>query len=212
MNRCQRCNNDNLIIESEYKFHDIYKCSICNYLTPIRLEDCCKHPFLNVTIDDKNQERRRLHRQCLTCGGCVDRNRPLSFKKYFSEIRYEFSHYNYEKWNEERSNETTYLWECVKESNYDTSRFAKYTNYINSESWKIKRKEALIRDNNLCQVCKKNTAEEVHHITYENLFNENLEDLLSVCKICHIEIHKQKDKEALDEIRRKINTVTNSVL
>lgn len=203
MKRCLRCNNDSSVIDSEQKFHNIYKCLVCNYLTPIRIEDCCKNPFLNITIDDKNQERRRLHRQCLNCGGCVDRTRPLAFKKHSSEIRFEFSHYNYEKWVEECNNERTYLWEFVKDLNYDTSRFAKYNNYLQSEEWKLKRNEALIRDNNLCQVCKINSAEEVHHITYINLLNENLEDLLSVCKICHTEIHIQKEKEKLIELRKK---------
>ena len=126
MKRCLRCNNTDLIIESEHTYHDIYQCVVCNYLTPIRIEECCKKSFLYVAIDDKNPERRRLHRQCLTCGGCVDRNRPLSFKKYSNEIRYEFSHNNYQKWIEERNFETTNLWECVKERNYDTSKYAKY--------------------------------------------------------------------------------------
>ena len=205
MKKCLRCKNDNSIIDSEHKFHNIYRCLICNYLTPVRIEDCCKSPFLNITIDDKNQERKRLHRQYLNCGGCVDRTKPLSFKKYSSQIRFEFSHHNYEKWAFERNNENTYLWESVKELNFDTSKYAKYVNYIQSEDWKLKRNEALIRDNNLCQVCQINTAEEVHHITYDNLFNEKLEDLLSVCRICHKEIHIQKDKEELIEIRKNMN-------
>ena len=203
MKRCLRCNNTDFIIESEHTYHDIYQCVVCNYLTPIRIEECCKKSFLYVAIDDKNPERRRLHRQCLTCGGCVDRNRPLSFKKYSNEIRYEFSHNNYQKWIEERNFETTNLWECVKERNYDTSKYAKYNNYIQSKDWKAKRTEALNRDNNLCRVCG-NKAEEVHHITYENLFNEKLEDLLSVCQKCHIEIHQKIDKEYLEELRKKV--------
>ena len=107
MKRCLRCNNTDFIIESEHTYHDIYQCVVCNFLTPIRIEECCKKSFLYVAIDDKNPERRRLHRQCLTCGGCVDRNRPLSFKKYSNEIRYEFSHNNVseeyiEKWEKRK--------------------------------------------------------------------------------------------------------------
>ncbi|MBC7522975.1 MAG: HNH endonuclease [Flavobacterium sp.] len=97
------------------------------------------------------------------------------------------------------------MWECVKERNFDTSKFAKYTNYIQSKEWKIKRNQALIRDNNLCQRCKVKPAEEVHHLTYENLFCEKLEDLLSLCKVCHIETHEQLDNEKTLEIRNKIN-------
>ncbi len=205
MKRCLRCNSSNSVIETEHTFHDIYKCLVCNYLTPTRIEDCCKSPYQIVSIDDNNRERRRLHRQCIKCGGCVDRTRPLSFKKYAVEIESEFSHYNYEKWKTEQNNETKMLWECVKERNYDTSKYAKYSNYIQSKDWKIKRNEALTRDNNLCQVCKKKPAEEVHHITYENLFCEKLEDLLSVCKLCHNEIHEKLNREELEAIRNKIN-------
>lgn len=204
MKKCTRCNNSNLNVHFKHRFNDIYKCLVCEYLMPIAIEDCCKSPFLNVTIDNKNQERLRLHRQCLNCGGCVDRTKPLSFKKYSQEIRFEFSYYNYENWIEEKNAEFANLWESVKELNRDTSKFTKYSNYIQSEDWKLKRSEVLLRDNNLCQVCKKDAAEEVHHITYDNLFNEKLEDLLSVCKICHKEIHSQLKKEELEEIVRKI--------
>ena len=203
MQKCLRCNNLNLIIDSEHKFHNIYKCLICNYLTPFRIDECCKNSYLYVAIDNENSQRLRLHRQCLYCGGCVDRSRPLSFKLFGSEIRYDFNHNKYHKWIEERNIENTILWENVKESNYDTSKYAKYTNYIHSESWKMKRNEALNRDKNLCQVCG-NKAEEVHHKTYENLFNEKLEELLSVCQKCHKEIHVKIDKERLDELRNRI--------
>lgn len=162
---------------------------------PFGIEDCCRSPFLNVTIDNKNQERIRLHRQCLNCGGCTDRTKPLAFKKYSLEIRLEFSYSNYEKWLNETRDEFRNLWESVKECNNDTSKFTRYSNYIQSEDWKLKRKQVLIRDNNLCQICKKVAAEEVHHLTYDNLFNEKLEDLLSVCKICHKELHIKLSKE-----------------
>ena len=204
MKNCNRCKSDSLVIESEHKFHDVYKCLVCNYLMPIGIEDCCKHPFLNVTVDDKNPERRRLHWQCITCGGCVDRTKPMGFKKHQQEIRYEFSHYNFEKWNEERGNEATYLRESVKGANTQTSRFGKYTTYINSENWKIKRREALIRDKNLCQECKNKPAEDVHHKTYDNLYNEPLEDLISLCRECHTEIHRVLNIEEMKKIRAQI--------
>lgn len=205
MKRCLRCNSEHHSHHSQSDFHNIYKCLNCNYLTPTIIEECCRNPFLNVTIDDKNQERKRLHRQCLNCGGCVDRNRPLSFKKYADEIRLEFSYLNYNNWLSNRGSQTTSLWESVKNENYESSRYLKYSNYLKSENWKLKRSEVLKRDKDLCQVCKENKAFEVHHITYENLFKEKLEDLLSVCRNCHIEIHRQKDEEEKREILKKIN-------
>ncbi|ARV16876.1 hypothetical protein BTO07_09540 [Polaribacter sp. SA4-12] len=76
----------------------------------------------------------------------------------------------------------------MSESFYN-SRKGKYNEYLLSEKWKTKRNEVLKRDNSLCRVCKEKKAEDVHHLTYENLFNEKLEDLISVCRKCHLEIH-----------------------
>lgn len=44
-------------------------------------------------------------------------------------------------------------------------------------------------------ICEKeecsNTAEDVHHLTYENVGKENLEDLQALCKDCHYREHNQ---------------------
>jgi CRISPR system Cascade subunit CasD len=53
-----------------------------------------------------------------------------------------------------------------------------------SEQWKGIRRKRLEFDNHLCVFCKAG-AEEVHHVTYENAGNEQLEDLRSLCRICH---------------------------
>lgn len=53
-----------------------------------------------------------------------------------------------------------------------------------SEQWKAVRKERLLFDNGLCVFCK-SPAEEVHHVTYENVGKEHIEDLRSLCRLCH---------------------------
>jgi hypothetical protein len=50
----------------------------------------------------------------------------------------------------------------------------------------------LERDNYLCQACLTNRAEQIHHLTYNNIYDEPLYELLSVCKRCHIKIEQQK--------------------
>lgn len=202
MKSCQRCNN-NFAIESKHTYHDVYKCIVCNYLLIVRIEECCSNSFLCVTVDDKNPDRRRLHRQCLTCGGCMDRSQPLSFKFFFKDVRYEFSHTKYQKWLEEVNNERSILWDNIKLRNFESSKYEKYKSYLKSNTWIKKRSEVLIRDNYLCRVCGY-IAHEVHHISYENLFNENLEDLLSVCKKCHEEIHVLLNKKYIEELKGKL--------
>ena len=56
-------------------------------------------------------------------------------------------------------------------------------NYASSQ-WKLIREKRLSTDNFLCVFCKCQ-AEDVHHVTYERAGNELIEDLRSLCKICH---------------------------
>jgi len=53
-----------------------------------------------------------------------------------------------------------------------------------SDQWKVIRKKRLRFDNELCVFCK-SPAEEVHHVTYANAGREPLDDLRSLCRICH---------------------------
>lgn len=60
-----------------------------------------------------------------------------------------------------------------------------YNEYLDSEKWKAKRERVLQRDDWMCQACLKRQADEVHHLTYEHVFNEPLFDLISICSVCH---------------------------
>jgi len=53
-----------------------------------------------------------------------------------------------------------------------------------SPQWKQARGNRLAIDNGLCVFCK-SPAEDVHHVTYENVGREEPEDLRSLCKLCH---------------------------
>ncbi len=53
-----------------------------------------------------------------------------------------------------------------------------------SPQWKEIRRKRLDFDHGLCVFCKA-PAQDVHHVTYERVGNEGVEDLRSLCKICH---------------------------
>ena len=76
-----------------------------------------------------------------------------------------------------------------------------YQQYLKSSKWKKISKAVKERDNNQCVKCQSKENLNVHHLTYDNIFNEQdyLEDLTCVCKTCHENIHK-RDKESLDEL------------
>lgn len=60
-----------------------------------------------------------------------------------------------------------------------------YEEYINSTQWKHKRLVRLKIDKFQCRTCRNDKDLEVHHVTYDNLFNEPMEDLITLCKQCH---------------------------
>lgn len=67
--------------------------------------------------------------------------------------------------------------------------FNEYNIYLNSEGWEKKRNKVLERDKHICQACLVNKATQVHHISYQHVFDEPLFELQSICKYCHEKLH-----------------------
>jgi 5-methylcytosine-specific restriction endonuclease McrA len=67
-----------------------------------------------------------------------------------------------------------------------------YEDYLQSEVWREKRLLVLQRDNFICQGCLKVSATEVHHLNYEDVPNELLFDLISLCSSCHKRAHRRE--------------------
>lgn len=61
----------------------------------------------------------------------------------------------------------------------------RYYDYLKSDAWFVLRAKVLDRDHHICQACLTNKATAVHHLTYQNVFNENAWELVSICKNCH---------------------------
>ena len=70
------------------------------------------------------------------------------------------------------------------------------TKYWKSAKWLAKREAVLRRDDYTCQMCEKSIDDDnvsrlhVHHMTYKNLYNEPLDDLITLCTQCHRRLHK----------------------
>ena len=61
------------------------------------------------------------------------------------------------------------------------NRRSAYQWYSGTDFWLAKRNEAMARAKGVCQRCGERRATEVHHLTYERVFNEMAADLLPVC-------------------------------
>ena len=83
-----------------------------------------------------------------------------------------------------------------------------YEKYIHSSAWRSKADKRLKLDNHICCVCDKE-ATDVHHLTYERFRNENMDDLVSLCRRCHEKAEELYDPAitpwAMDEVKPEGN-------
>ena len=69
------------------------------------------------------------------------------------------------------------------------NRLVSYESYIRSCAWQDKRKQRLAIDDFKCQMCGNKENLEVHHVTYDRLGNESMDDLITLCERCHTKVH-----------------------
>ncbi len=74
-----------------------------------------------------------------------------------------------------------------------------YRTSLDSDAWQIKRKAVLKAAGYRCRCG--NHATEVHHETYERVFNERLSDLTAMCRVCHQAEHSKSDGDRKYEKR-----------
>lgn len=68
-----------------------------------------------------------------------------------------------------------------------------YRRYLKTQHWQQIRTEVLQRANGRCERCGyepwKPGALQVHHLSYDRVGRESLEDLVAICPRCHMKIH-----------------------
>ena len=71
----------------------------------------------------------------------------------------------------------------------DTAWFHWYDKYLKCPEYRAKRAEKL-ENYPVCEKCGSSNRLEVHHLNYDNLFNEDIHnDLETQCYPCHIATH-----------------------
>ena len=153
-----------------------------------RLWDC-KHDQSEVRIKH-TLGGPRFKRQCLTCGRGVG-----EWIKKLLIPNPDFV----PPWDDSIEQARNDIANSLREArlrcqqNHQSDFWEKYTAYLKSEQWQTKRRKVLECDNHLCQACLIRRAVQVHHLTYDHVFNEPCFDLVSVCLICHEELHKNSE-------------------
>jgi len=67
-----------------------------------------------------------------------------------------------------------------------------YKDYLKSPKWKAIR-ESIISLSKSCERCGSTERLQVHHKTYDRIFNEDYDDLELLCATCHSKEHSNKD-------------------
>ena len=65
----------------------------------------------------------------------------------------------------------------------------KYYTYLKSNEWLQIKLDLYELRGKQCEVCESKRNVQVHHLTYKNVFNEEPEDLILLCRKCHEKEH-----------------------
>ena len=66
----------------------------------------------------------------------------------------------------------------------------KYKRYLRSKKWRKKKKECIEFYGEFCFMCGKYSKRlQIHHLSYSNIGNESMSDLMALCSRCHKLIH-----------------------
>lgn len=69
-----------------------------------------------------------------------------------------------------------------------------YQKYLNSKEWKKKRDKFKELKGGKCEVCGSTENLHVHHLNYDCLGKETINDLACLCKGCHLSAHRGRLK------------------
>lgn len=69
----------------------------------------------------------------------------------------------------------------------------KYAAYLCSREWSERKEAVRKRSDGLCERCKRNPMNAVHHKTYIRKYREPIEDLQAICNPCHEFTHGKSD-------------------
>lgn len=73
-----------------------------------------------------------------------------------------------------------------------------YRRYLASREWAVLKEAVRERCEGRCEFCDAALYQETHHVSYERIGNEELDDLLGVCSACHRWLSAKTQRSPLD--------------
>lgn len=152
-------------------------------------EHRCDHARTELRVFPNRNGATHHKNQCMDCGKAVGNSVPKDgaadadlapFDPSLAE-RY------YEARRKRRDAIILKNAEAQKQEGDDRAR--EYQAYLSSLEWKGRRSKVLARAQGMCEGCGDRKATEVHHLTYEHVFDEFLFELVALCRPCHERLH-----------------------
>lgn len=84
-----------------------------------------------------------------------------------------------------------------------STRKERYYKYLSSAKWRKLRERVLARDGYACTECCSPDSLQVHHLTYDRVFEEELDDLVTLCDTCHGKQHEKTKKRRRQHNRKR---------
>lgn len=72
---------------------------------------------------------------------------------------------------------------------------AEYQVYLASREWALLKEQVRARSGGRCESCPDGAHDQTHHLTYERIGRERIEDLLGVCEACHQFLSAKSDDD-----------------
>jgi len=74
---------------------------------------------------------------------------------------------------------------------------SEYYQYLASREWALLKEAVKGRSGSRCERCRVKDSSAVHHLTYERVGNENLDDLIDLCRDCHRFLSGKQNEDML---------------
>jgi len=154
----------------------------------------------------KKKNGRTFYRlQCLGCGRALSNQLKFAKVDELTNEGIEIRDWDFDKEELYWRRYDQYSWPIYERIHQERREkwWNDYQIYQASNEWKARVTKVMLRANGICERCREHKAIHVHHLTYERVGEENLEDLQALCFDCHDDAHE--GKLFIDRILRQVD-------
>ena len=148
----------------------------------------CRHLKAAIRRKIDARGRTRLRKQCRECGS------PLPGEVKHREAGQPLTRFRF--WDAAAQTRFWRIYYPVAEAarcsiNFERSDewWRQYVQYLHSPEWAVRSRACIEAAHGVCVKCRRRTAIQAHHASYDRVGKENPDDLEAVCLECHKSFH-----------------------